>query len=208
MRIEYKKPWTLNPDPISYQINSGNILTFNNSKRFFFFIDFSLPYVDRSSGKVDTYSNIVWKGNDELGIQLVEDEIVFTFRVNQDSSEENLGVINKSITLEKDKNYTILVTGNEAVTDIYVNNKKEFIIPHALMFTENSTYNFGGGHGDNIEYDINFLTLGTSYLESENISIVDPTLPNVLGYYAFEKNTLEKSWDDSCHFNLINRFYL
>lgn len=203
MRIKYKQPWTINPDPISYQVNSGDILSFNNSETFFFYIDFNLPFLDRSTGKVDEYSNIVWKGNDELGIQLVDNKLVFTVRI-----KENSEIVNKEYELTTDNKYKILITGNSHHTHIYINDIKEFEIVGDTTFTNNSTYNFGGGHGDNIEYDLNFLSLGTVFLEDNDTTIIDPTLPNVLGYYTFDRVTEEKVWDHSCHFNLLNRFYL
>jgi len=203
MRIKYKKPWTINPDPISYDMNSGSILDFNKSETFYFFINFSLPYTTEELGKVDKYSNIVWKGNDELGIQLIDKKLIFTFR-----QASNFKVINLEYDFGKQKDLEVLVTGNNLNTVIFINKIQTHVIDSAIVFNNTSTYNFGGGHGDNIEFDINLLSLGTQYLENGNTEVIDPSLTNVLGHYRFDKNTEEKSWDYSPHFNLINRFYL
>jgi hypothetical protein len=80
-----------------------------------------------------------------------------------------------------------------------------------MIFLPTSTYNFGGGHADNIEYDLTGLVIAKKMyyideiraLESENEIDI-----NILGCYNFNRKTEQKVWDRSPHFNLLNRFYL
>ena len=200
MRIKYQEPWCLNPDIISYGMNSGNILTFDNSKTFTFYIEFEL-----TTDKMDYVSNIVWKGNDELGIQIIGDQFEFTFRREDNQEDKTIGVLKYRMDVGEEKVFKILIDGDGFTNRIVVNGNECFTFNDNLIFWNTSTYNFGGGHSDNIEYDINFLIIAKKKFDNiEDINIDD----NVLGYYDFEKRTEQKVWDKSPHFNLLNRFFL
>lgn len=200
MRINFQEPWCLNPDVISYGMNSGNILSFDNSKTFTFYIEFEL-----TTDKMDYVSNIVWKGNDELGIQIIGNQFEFTFRSEDNQNDKTIGLIKYRMDLGDEKVFKILIEGDCGVNKIVVNGKECFTFNSDLVFWNTSTYNFGGGHSDNIEYDINLLIIAKKKIIDLNQIVIDN---DILGYYDFEKRTEQKVWDKSPHFNLLNRFFL
>jgi len=206
MIIKYKEPWCLNPDIISYGMNSGNILAFDNSNEYTFYIKFDLI-----GGIQDSISNIVWKGNDELGIQIIGNRLVFTFRHIDDQEDKQKGVLKYFSEINDDTSFEILISGRDNENFIYINDSLVHTFRGNMIFLPTSTYNFGGGHADNIEYDLTELVIAKKMyyideirgLENENqINI------NILGCYDFNKKTEQKVWDKSQHFNLLNRFYL
>lgn len=191
MIIEYKKPWTINPDPISYGMNSGKILSFNNSKEFTFHINFELI-----EGQKDEVSNIVWKEDDELGIQFIRETLLFTYR----TSDED--IVQTGVPVPNEKVVDIIFN-----TDgIYLNKEVIHKYTSKPVFKDTSTINLGGGHSDNIEYKINKLSLHSSTITE--VSNIDTNNPTTLGCYNFEQKTEEKVMDLSTHYNLLNRFYL
>jgi hypothetical protein len=206
MIIKYKEPWCLNPDHISYGMNSGNILSFNKSNEYTFYIKFKL--ID---GKQDEMANIVWKGNDELGIQISDEKLHFTFRHIDNQENKQEGVLKYLSKLDPRNEYEILISGQDDRNFIYINESLVHSFNATLMFNNESTYNFGGGHGDNIEYDISSLILAKKMLYIDDIKELETKNEidiDILGCYDFNKKTEQKVWDKSPHFNLLNRFYL
>lgn len=214
MRIKYKEPWCLNPDIISYGMNKGKILSFDESDSYTLHIRFSII----KDAERDELSNIVWKGNDELGIQLFVDEVenqnvfTFTFRNEDDQENKQKGILKFFVNTPIDiLDYQITVCGDGGMNYIYVNGKLEHEFGGKLIFIDHSSYNFGGGHGDNIEYDINFLVISKKHYTDQEIrtSISNENITeDVMGWYDFQKRTEQKVWDKSDYFNLINRFFL
>lgn len=206
MIIKYKEPWCLNPDIISYGMNSGNILAFDNSNEYAFYIKFDLI-----GGIQDSVSNIVWKGNDELGIQICDDQLQFTFRHVDDQEDKEKGVLKFYAEMKGETSFEILLSGRDNENFIYINDSLVHSFMGNMIFLPTSTYNFGGGHADNIEYDLTGLVIAKKMyyideiraLESENEIDI-----NILGCYDFNRKTEQKVWDRSPHFNLLNRFYL
>jgi hypothetical protein len=187
-------------------MNSGNILAFDNSNEYTFYIKFDLI-----GGIQDSISNIVWKGNDELGIQIIGNRLVFTFRHIDDQEDKQKGVLKYFSEINDDTSFEILISGRDNENFIYINDSLVHTFRGNMIFLPTSTYNFGGGHADNIEYDLTELVIAKKMyyideirgLENENqINI------NILGCYDFNKKTEQKVWDKSQHFNLLNRFYL
>lgn len=214
MIIKYKEPWCLNPDIISYGMNKGRILSFNDSREYTFNIKFSLI----EGAPKDDLSNIVWKGNDELGIQLFEDRensqniLSFTFRNEDDQENKEKGVIKFFVNTPIDiLDYDITISGLNGENIICVNGEIKHNFNSDLIFIDHSSYNFGGGHADNIEYDIKFLMLSKKYYAPDDLKIKLKNkfiTDDVMGWYDFEKRTDQKVWDHSEYFNLLNRFYL
>lgn len=206
MIIKYKEPWCLNPDIISYGMNSGNILAFDNSDEYSFYIKFNLI-----GGQQDSISNVVWKGNDELGIQIIDNRLSFTFRHIDDHEDKQKGVLKFFSEMYDETSFEILISGKGVENFVYINDSLVHSFGGKMIFLSNSTYNFGGGHADNIEYDLNSLVIAKKmyYIDEmrdvENKSEIDI---NILGCYDFSKKTEQKVWDKSPHFNLLNRFYL
>ena len=206
MIIKYKEPWCLNPDIISYGMNSGNILSFDESKEYSFYIKFKLI-----GGKQDPISNIVWKGNDELGIQVSDGELQFTFRHFDDQNDKSIGILKFFVPMDNGTDFEILITGKDDDNFIIVNNQIAHTFKAKLIFLNTSTYNFGGGHSDNIEYDLIDLILAKKITHMEDIQELkmgNGIDINILGYYDFNNKTEQKVWDKSPNFNLLNRFYL
>jgi hypothetical protein len=206
MIIKYKEPWCLNPDIISYGMNSGNILAFDNSNEYSFYIKFDLI-----GGLQDSISNIVWKGNDELGIQISNDQLQFTFRHIDNQEDKQKGILKFFAEINNETSFEILISGKGDENFIYINDSLVRSFGGKMIFTPNSSYNFGGGHNDNIEYDLTELVIAKKmyYIDEirglENENQIDI---NILGCYDFNKKTEQKVWDKSQHFNLLNRFYL
>jgi hypothetical protein len=206
MIIKYKEPWCLNPDHISYGMNSGDILSFDKSDEYSFYIKFNLI-----GGQQDPVSNIVWKGNDELGIQICDNQLQFTFRHVDDQNDKQKGILKFFSEMKDEKSFHILISGKGNQNFIYINDSLVHSFFGNMIFLSTSSYNFGGGHGDNIEYDLSELIIAKKmyYIDEirdiENKNEIDI---NILGYYDFNKKTEQKVWDKSSHFNLLNRFYL
>ena len=206
MIIKYKEPWCLNPDIISYGMNSGNILAFDNSDEYSFYLKFDLI-----GGQQDSISNIVWKGNDELGIQISNNQLQFTFRHIDDQEDKQKGVLKFFAEMNNEMSFEILISGRGTENFIYINDSLVHSFSGKMIFLSNSTYNFGGGHADNIEYDLNALVIAKKmyYIDEiramENQNEIDI---NILGCYDFNRKTEQKVWDKSPNFNLLNRFYL
>jgi hypothetical protein len=206
MIIKYKEPWCLNPDIISYGMNSGNILAFDNSNEYSFYIKFDLI-----GGPQDSISNIVWKGNDELGIQISDNQLQFTFRHIDNQNDKQNGILKFFAEMNNETSFEILVSGKDGENFIYINDSLVHSFGGKMIFSPGCSYNFGGGHADNIEYDLNELVIAKKMyyideiraLKSENEIDI-----NILGCYDFNRKTEQKVWDMSSHFNLLNRFYL
>jgi hypothetical protein len=187
-------------------MNSGNILAFDNSNEYAFYIKFDLI-----GGIQDSVSNIVWKGNDELGIQICDDQLQFTFRHVDDQEDKEKGVLKFYAEMKGETSFEILLSGRDNENFIYINDSLVHSFMGNMIFLPTSTYNFGGGHADNIEYDLTGLVIAKKMyyideiraLESENEIDI-----NILGCYDFNRKTEQKVWDRSPHFNLLNRFYL
>ena len=206
MIIKYKEPWCLNPDIISYGMNSGNILAFDNSNEYSFYIKFDLI-----GGQQDSIANIVWKGNDELGIQISDDELQFTFRHIDNQEDKKMGVLKFFADMNGETSFEILLSGRGDENHIYINDSLVHSFGGKMIFLPTSTYNFGGGHADNIEYDLNGLVIAKKMFYIDEIRALENQTEidiNILGCYDFSKKTEQKVWDKSPHFNLLNRFYL
>ena len=206
MIIKYKEPWCLNPDVISYGMNKGNILSFDGSTQYSFYIKFKLI-----GGQQDSIANIVWKGNDELGIQISDGYLHFTFRNTDNQDDKSVGLLKFMTAINDETDFEILVSGNNDDNYIVVNGSLVHIFKSKLIFLNTSTYNFGGGHYDNIEYEIEELLLSKKLLYMEDIDELKnggEINSDILGFYDFNKITEQKVWDKSPNFNLLNRFYL
>lgn len=206
MIIKYKEPWCLNADIISYGMNSGNVLSFDNSNEYSFYIKFNL-----TGGQQDSISNIVWKGNDELGIQICDNQLQFTFRHVDDQEDKQKGILKFFAEMNDETSFEVLINGIGDENFIYINDSLVHSFNGKMIFLPSSSYNFGGGHADNIEYDLNALVIAKKMYfidemrELENQNEIDI---NILGCYDFNRKTEQKVWDKSQHFNLLNRFYL
>jgi hypothetical protein len=206
MIIKYKEPWCLNPDIISYGMNSGNILSFDNSDEYTFYIKFDLI-----GGQQDSIANVVWKGNDELGIQISDGELHFTFRHIDDQDDKRRGVLKFISKMFHETSFEILISGRGDENFIYINDSIVHTFRGEMIFLSDSTYNFGGGHADNIEYDLNGLAIAKKMYYIDEIRALETQNEvdiNILGCYDFNRKTEQKVWDKSPHFNLLNRFYL
>ncbi len=206
MIIKYKEPWCLNPDIISYGMNKGNILSFDGSKEYSFYIKFKL-----TGGEQDSMANIVWKGNDELGIQICDGILTFTFRQFDDQNDKGNGILKFVSPINNETDFEILISGAYDNNFVVVNGMLIHHFKANLIFLNDSTYNFGGGHYHNIEYEIEGLLLAKKQLYIDDIQILSEggdISDDILGYYDFNKITEQKVWDRSPNFNLLNRFYL
>lgn len=206
MIIKYKEPWCLNPDIISYGMNSGDILSFDNSDEYSFYIKFDLI-----GGQQDSIANIVWKGNDELGIQISNNKLQFTFRRIDDQNNKQKGILKFFAEMNDETSFEILISGQNGQNFIYINDSLVHSFGGKMIFLSDSTYNFGGGHSDNIEYDLNTLVIAKKmYFISEmrDLETQNEIDINILACYDFNRKTEQKVWDKSPHFNLLNRFYL
>jgi hypothetical protein len=105
-------------------MNSGNILAFDNSNEYTFYIKFDLI-----GGIQDSVSNIVWKGNDELGIQICDDQLQFTFRHVDDQEDKEKGVLKFYAEMKGETSFEILLSGRDNENFIYINDS----LVHSFM---------------------------------------------------------------------------